>query len=273
MTTAHHAYQAFTEHPRFKYRGCAPDIDQPTRAAGNIDLPVDAWAAPDLDGAEDQIERRAREEAAIEVCIDCPVMVLCLTYAMSTRPDGRIAEPYGIFGGTRQLERHREFIRTRLEEDADKRMRTPQKQAVLNALAAHEDPELIAAAAGLDVRTANWQRSAMATLLGLNKDTATRGQILAEARRRGLLTPQPAPAVAAAPAPVTAAVTAAADQEQEEGNGPEPVRHPRIPTPQRRRFTHITGQLDLDTALADHHPRPHLHLVPQAPAPVLEAAA
>lgn len=262
MTTAHDAYQAFTEHPRFKYRGCAPDTDQPTRAAGNTDLSVDAWEPPDLDGGEDQGVRRRREEAAIEVCIDCPVMVLCLTYATSVLPDGRIAEEHGIFGGTRALERHRGHIRARQEEDALRRLRTPQKQAVLHALVLHDDAELVAAAAGLDVRTANWQRSAMATLLGLDKHTATREQILQAARHRGLL-----------PAQAPAAVPGAPPSPQQADSEPTSVRPVRIPAPDRRRFTAVPGQLDLDHALADHRPHPHLHLVPQAPAPVLEAAA
>lgn len=268
--SARDAYRALTEDRHFKYRPCAPDVDEPHLSASghmtdphsgdNVRLPVDAWAAPDLDGGEDQTARRTREDAAIDACVECPVMVLCLQYANSQLPDGRIAEPWGIFGGQRALERHKGFIRRRHEEDADKRMRTPQKQAVLAALLLHDDPELVAAAAGMDLRTANWQRSAMATLLRLDKATATRADILAAANARGLLpTPQPAPAQADVDDP--------APHPQ-----PAPVRPVRIPAPDRRRYAHIPGQLTLDTALADARPR-RLHLVPTGPAPVLEAAA
>jgi len=69
----------------------------------------------------------------------------------------------------------------------DRLVRTPQKSAVLLALAMCTDASEVAAAAGVDVRTANWQRSRLVTQLNLCKETATRGELLAEAVRRGLL--------------------------------------------------------------------------------------
>lgn len=183
------AQQQLTEHPRYRYRGCAPDPDDPRVAAGDNRLPVGAWQAPDVDGGEEQHDRRAREAAAIEVCVDCPVMVQCLAYGSSVTADGKLAEPYAILGGMTMLERHRAFVKTRHEVTApapDRQLRTPQKLAVLRALAAHTDPYAVAAAAGMDVRTANWQRSILVTKLSLQRG-ATRRELLAEAVRRGLL--------------------------------------------------------------------------------------
>lgn len=183
---------AWVEHPHHKYRGCAPDPDRPGRAAGDPELSLDAWHGKDRDGAEPQRERAAREDAAIEVCLNCPVMVQCDAYANSVLvEDGkaRLAEPAGIWGARRALERHRAFIATRHQVAAaasDKRLRTPQKTAVLRALARCWEPFEVAERAGVDVRTANWQRSNLTTLLGLPRD-ATRMRMLAAAVERGLL--------------------------------------------------------------------------------------
>jgi hypothetical protein len=158
--------------------------------AGNPSLPIGAHHAPDVDGGEPQAVRRAREDAAIEVCLSCPVMVLCDAYASSVTVDGKLAEPDGVWGGRRALERHRAFIKTRHQVAAAApvaQVRTPQKQAVLKALAVHTDAEKVAAAAGVDLRTANWQRSRLVTQLNLEKGSATRRELLAEAVRRGLL--------------------------------------------------------------------------------------
>ncbi|MEU1078234.1 WhiB family transcriptional regulator [Streptomyces sp. NPDC005878] len=185
------AREQLTDHPRYPYRGCAPDLDDPTRAAGNLALPVDAWGAPDTDGAEPQTERIARENAAVEVCLDCPVMVACLTYGTTVTSSGHLAEPHGILGGLRALERHRRLIAQRTAEPAPApnvdEARTPQRLALLRALAAHSDDELVAYRARMDLRTSNWHRSALCGLLGLDKETATRFQLLAAARHHGLL--------------------------------------------------------------------------------------
>lgn len=199
------AFEVFTEHRRFKYRGCAPDVDDPTRAAGDLSLPRNAWITEDRDGAEPKRERTAREAAAIEVCLDCPVMVLCDAYASSVRPDGRLAEPRWVWGGRTALERHRRFISQRHEATVEQSRDgaadpggdeapvpgpvelTEQQRAVLEALAGSLDAEAVAAAAGVDLRTANWQRSKLVTLVGLDKTRTTRGQLLCAAVERGLL--------------------------------------------------------------------------------------
>src|SRR4051812_13295656 len=50
-------------------------------------------------------------------------------------------------------------------------VRTPQKLAVLLALAMSWDVQQVADAAGMDVRTANWQRSRLVTLLGFCRES------------------------------------------------------------------------------------------------------
>lgn len=168
-------------------------MDEPGRAAGDLSLSLDAWHGEDRDGAEEPREREARQAAAVEVCLSCPVMVQCDAYASSVVVEGgkaRLAEPAGIWGGRTALERHRAFIRRRHEVavPAPRRlMRTPQKLRVLEALARHVDAEAVASAAGMDVRTANWQRSRLVTQLGLDKVTATRGELLRAAVEQGLL--------------------------------------------------------------------------------------
>lgn len=188
------ARQNLMTHPRYRYRGCAPDVDDPKVAAGNLGVPVTAWEAPDVDGGEDQVARKAREAAAVEVCVDCPVMVQCLAYGASLSPTGRLAVPHGVLGGMTALERHKAFVKERQVEPAvvepapDEQLKTEQKLAVLRALAVHEAPEEVAHAAGVDVRTAQWQRSRLLTQLGLAK-SATRAQLLEAAVARGLLSP------------------------------------------------------------------------------------
>jgi hypothetical protein len=185
--------KAWEEHPYFRYRGCAPDVDEPGQAAGDVSLSLDAWHGEDRDGSEPQREREARQAAAVEVCLNCPVMVACDAYASSVVVEGgkaRLAEPDGIWGGRLALERHRAFIRRRHEVAAQapvRQMRTPQRLRVLEALAQHVDAEQVAQAAGVDVRTANWQRSRLVTQLNLDKGTATRAQLLEAAVDQGLL--------------------------------------------------------------------------------------
>lgn len=192
MTDSIALRKAWEEHPRFRYRGCAPDVDDPRRAAGNLDLTLDAWSGEDRDGSEPQKEREARQAAAIDVCFGCAVMVQCDAYANSTVMDGdtpRLAEPAGILGGRTALERHKAFIKQRhqLVAAPDRLFQTKQKQAILRALAQCWGPAEVAIAAELpDVRTANWQRSSLVRLLGLPKDV-TRMKVLEAARSRGLL--------------------------------------------------------------------------------------
>jgi hypothetical protein len=297
ITTAA-AYQALTEHRFYSYRGCAADPDRPDRMAGNPDLPVGAHHAPDTDGGEEQSVRRAREDAAIEVCLSCPVMVACDAYASSITPDGKLAEPDGVQGGRRALERHRAFIKTRHEvtgQAPDTRFNTAQKRAVLRALAGHTDPYAVASAAEMDVRTANWQRSKLTTLLGLPHD-ATRAELLAAAAGRGLLdgvavvaddgtvpaVPPPTrmpdpPEVTDAPVPADEAEprdTRSGAALARAGRGlPRPDAVPyqpvRVPSPRRDRFTDVDGQLALwEAELSELAPVHDLF-----PATRLEAAA
>lgn len=274
MTSSETLRQAWLEHPHFRYRGCAPDADDPSRMAGDPSLPVGAHHAPDAFVPEGQRERLAREAAVVEVCLNCPVMVACDAYASSVTADGRLAEPDGVWGGRLALERHRAFIaaRHRVVAAPDHRFRTAQKQAVLRALAAGWDPHGVAERAGVDVRTANWQRSSLVRLLGLPKGTS-RMRALAVARERGLLEGvRVVPDDGSVPAvpPPTPTKTAAE---------PEPETAVPVPSPvvrgRRRRRSRVVsvspGQLSFDDALAvDHAPSPVTSLFVNRP---LEAAA
>ncbi|MFD8516497.1 WhiB family transcriptional regulator [Streptomyces antimycoticus] len=194
------AYLELTEHRHYQYRGCAPvpaDIaDFPGQALGDPALSIDAWSTPDrAEGdMEPQKVRIARERRAAAACGGCPVLAQCRAYANAETPGGRLAEPDGIWGGQLALDRHRALIKRRtaapaaagVVEDVPE-ARTAQKQAVLRALARETDEELVAYRAGMDVRTANWHRSLLCGLLGLDKDTATRQQLLNTARRLNLL--------------------------------------------------------------------------------------
>jgi hypothetical protein len=189
------ALQLFTEHPRFKYRQCAPDVDDQGRAAGNTALSCNAWIMEDRDGVEPRKEREAREAATIDVCVSCPVMVWCDAYANSVRADGRLAEPAGIWGGRTARDRlarfkarpRREVVKAAVVAAPVGQVRTPQKLAVLLALAMSWDVQQVADAAGMDVRTANWQRSRLVTLLGFCRESTSRMQMLGAAVGLGLV--------------------------------------------------------------------------------------
>jgi len=186
------ARAAWAEHRFFKYRGCAPDPSNPQVLAARPDLPVDTHHPADRDGQEPKAQRVAREEAAIELCLNCPVMVACDRYANSVTPEGKLAQPVGVWGGRLAKERREAFAKVQHEVAAaapDEQLQTDQKRDVLLALAmcADGDASAVAAAAGVPVRTANWQRSRLVTQFNLNKASATRRELLAEAVRRGLL--------------------------------------------------------------------------------------
>lgn len=186
------ARQNLMTHPRYRYRGCAPDVDDPAVAAGNLELSVTAWEAPDVDGGEKAADRKAREAAAIEVCVECPVMVQCLAFGESLNRGGKLAVPHGILGGVTGAQRQKAFVRERetepvvVEPAPDHELRTEQKLAFLGALAVHASAEDVARAAGFDVRTANWQGSILKRMLGLPK-AASRMEVLEAAVDRGLL--------------------------------------------------------------------------------------
>ncbi|MET8571817.1 hypothetical protein [Streptomyces sp. NPDC004783] len=264
------ALQVWVEHPYYRYRGCAPDVDVPGRAAGDTALSLDAWHGSDRDGSEPQREREARQVAAVEVCLSCPVMVQCDAYANSVVvEDGkpRLAEPEGIWGARTALERHRAFIKRRHEVAVPapaEQLKTPQKLRVLEALAVHVSPEAVAEAAGVDVRTANWQRSRLVTQLNLDKGTATRRELLAAAVERGLLdaavvvgddgrvpaVPPPSPSRPAAAG--AGAVTGGVEEGAVPSSAVPSVLHGRVRRPGRGRRRVIVGpgQLSLDDFLA-----------------------
>lgn len=191
MSPQEAAYVAWTEHRFFKYRGCAPDPDNPRLAAGWVErdgkpvqVPVDAWHGPDKDGGENQRVRRERQATAKELCGRCPVMAECDAYAMLAP-----AQADGIRAGRTVRERGRlveapkRAVPVQVPVD---QLRTPQKLAVLRALAAHTDEYRVAIESGLGVRGTNWQRAILTSKLGL-PHTATRVELLAAAVARGLV--------------------------------------------------------------------------------------
>ncbi|MGW3383268.1 helix-turn-helix transcriptional regulator [Streptomyces albogriseolus] len=192
------AHGLLTDHPRYRYRGCAPDVDNPRMAAGGSGVSVDAWQAPDLDGGESREVREAREAAAVDVCVGCPVMVQCMAFGASLTPDGKLAEPFSVLGGMTPLERHKAFVAykkqlaemeaARPQPAPVEQLRTKQKLAVLRALARFSDPADVAVAAGMDLRTAKWQIARLTTQLGVEK-SAGRAGLLQAAVERGLLEP------------------------------------------------------------------------------------
>jgi len=200
------ARQRLVDDRYYYLRGCAPDEEDPRMSAGDPDVPVDAWGPYTDDGAEAQRDRLAREKAALAICGRCPVLALCRVYANTTVVDEagmeHLVEPEGILGGELALTRHRALIARRHAATVGETAaaapaappvrniddaRTPQKLAVLNALAAELYDERVARRAGMDVRTCNWHRSALCSLFGLDRETATRDELLLEALRHGVL--------------------------------------------------------------------------------------
>ncbi|MFB7867403.1 WhiB family transcriptional regulator [Streptomyces sp. NPDC056069] len=213
MNTASRALASLNDHRYFAYRGCAPDPDKPRMSAADDTLPLDAWGSSTVDGGLPQLVRLDRERRAIAICERCPVLDACRTYANTEIPGGGLVEPDGIWGGERSLDRHRALIRRRgtlLPDPAPahtpvlhgrvgpRSQSTPglaklseesrsTKRRLLVALARETDEELVAYRAGMDVRAANWHRSALCRLLFLDKESATRQQLLETARDVGLL--------------------------------------------------------------------------------------
>lgn len=185
------AYVAWTEHRFYRYRGCAPDLDDPRLASGCVErdgrrvrVPLDAWLGPDVDGGEEQKTRQARQAAAVEVCLGCPVMVECDAYANLVP-----SQADGVRGGRTMRERGALVAppRPRVPEPVPvDRLRTVQKLAVLSALAVYADEYRVAYESGLDVRKANWQRARLVSGLGLGS-SASRMELLAAAVKAGLV--------------------------------------------------------------------------------------
>ncbi|MGS2592093.1 hypothetical protein [Streptomyces hebeiensis] len=199
MTDPISARQNLVDHPHYRYRGCAPDPDQPRMSAADPDVPVDAWGPYTGDGAEPQADRHAREKAARAICGRCPVLTVCRIYANTTVRDEdgveHLTEPEGILGGELALARHRALIARRHAATVTdgpavrdvSAARTPQRRALLRALARETDAELVAHRVGMTMQAANWHRSALVGILGLDRERATRDQLLAAAVEHGLL--------------------------------------------------------------------------------------
>jgi hypothetical protein len=265
-------YEALTWHPHYRYRGCAPDVDDPRRAAGNPGLSVDAWTAQSGDGGEPQAVRRAREEAAIDVCVSCPVMVQCLAVGRAVGADGQLIEREGILGGMRALDRSREVIAARSRqvprEAPDEYFATEQTQKVLRAVVKYADVRVIARVTGLTLRTTNWQRSRLLDKLGLSK-TATRNELIDKAAARGLLAPG---WVVRRDDGTVPALSRVREDEPTRPAGPSRTRGVR---PKPSKFAAIAGQLELDLFDAEARPGGSVTVFPSPSVPTtpVEAAA
>lgn len=183
VTTAQaRALEALTSLPAYPARRCAPAPGNPAVCAYDRTTPTSLWMTPDQ---ESRAARHAREQRAKLVCAGCPVRSECYQYALEF-------EEWNVWGGTTRAQRARE--RRRLHTAATVRTTPPdpttQRAAVLRALAAHYSPAAVAAAAGVDERTAAWQRARLVTLLHLDPKRATRMDLLHAARTAGLLDPR-----------------------------------------------------------------------------------
>lgn len=181
------AYDTLTRNPRFPYRACAPDPDNPTVTAINPGVPIGVWLACD---GESQITRPAREQQAIALCQACPILAECRTYALA-HETGRNHQD--VWGGQTPQQRVDEARRHQAgqQDTAAGPVDGPSQLdlRVLRALAAHRAPAAVARAAGLTLARTNWHRSKLVTYYRLDPATATRGQLLHAARRAGHLDP------------------------------------------------------------------------------------
>ncbi|QGZ53395.1 hypothetical protein GPZ77_34785 (plasmid) [Streptomyces sp. QHH-9511] len=238
------ARHALTEHRHYAYRGCAPDPDQPTQSAADPNLPLDAWTTSTVDGGLPQRERVEQQKAARAICGRCPVLDACRAYGNIAIPGGGLVEPVGIWGGQTALNRHRALIALRTAQPATAEPApspgriaeagTVAKLRVLRALARETDTELVAYRAGMDVRTANWHRANLCTLLGLDKETTTREQLLGVAKANRLL-PANVRIVPDGRWPIAAGPTTdGARQRRLAPDSPSPSRCPSCPTPAPR---------------------------------------
>lgn len=300
MDAATAAYVALTEHRFYRYRGCAPDPDNPRLAVGSpgvdeqgrpVRVAVDAWHGPDVDGGEAQKVRQARVEAAKEVCLRCPVMVWCDQYAMLAPQQAD-----GVRGGRTKRERDdltgaKKPARKTPSPAPVEHLRTKQKLAVLEALAASADEYRVAMETGLGVQKTNWQRAILVSGLGLERN-ASRMDLLRAAVAAELLE---ASAVVADDGQVPAIPPATkkllielrqqlllgpvAPEEAWDWSQARPWRPSAGPrsVSLRAKFAHVDGQMAFDTADTADAAAPdedwtYVHeLFPEAP--VLEAAA
>lgn len=180
------AWNELRAHRWYPYRACAPSETDPALCAVDDTTPINVFLSPDV---ESQADRPVRERRAKAVCARCPIAAACAEYAIGT-PETGLREPDHIWGGLTGLERerlHRDRVNT--EPGDEPSVHTSQRDAILLALAAHTNPEQVAAAAGMDVRTANWQRSRLVTMFHLDPATTSRTQLLDTAIQQGILAP------------------------------------------------------------------------------------
>ncbi|GGZ82520.1 hypothetical protein [Streptomyces rubiginosohelvolus] len=280
------ARQRLVDDRHYRYRGCAPDPETPGMSAGDPDVPLDAWGPYTDDGPEPQKVRLDREKAAKDICKRCPVLSLCRTYGNTTvveadahgRQIERLVEPEGILGGELALTRHRALVKRKVKEAPELvapvqdlvDARTPQKVAVLRALAAEVADERVARRAGMDLRTCNWHRSALCSLLDLDKETATRDELLTAAVLRGLL-PSAAGVVWDGLWPIAAAPTT--DGVRQRRIAPDMPLTALIPRPRTRRRKPTAARPRLRVVRYVAVPLFPAALVASAPTRILEPAA
>lgn len=173
------AFAVLEAAPGYGARMCAPDHRNPAVCASNRAVPSDLWVTPDEEG---QADRHLRERAAKARCGRCPVLEACAQYAIGH-------ETWNVWGGmtAREREKARKAAAARRSAVVERLEVTVQQAAVLRALAGHYAPAEVARAAGMDERTAAWQRARLVTLLGLDPGTATRMRLLYAARTARIL--------------------------------------------------------------------------------------
>jgi hypothetical protein len=186
------AWAAMRGHRHWAYRACAPSPDTAGMAAGDDTVAVTVWLSQD---GESQKERVRREQQATALCGRCPMVAMCLGYALGD--EAGPYEPWDIWGGMTAHERS-ELLKERRRVAAAAKapvaaepVTVPELDlVVLRALAAHRTEQAVAAAAGMTVTRANWHRSRLVTALHLNPRTTTRMRLLYTARLTGLLDPR-----------------------------------------------------------------------------------
>lgn len=207
------AMQKLASHQAWGMRAC--------KDKGNL------FSAPASEVRELQFMRIDREREAKALCRRCPVLKECAAYALGG--DGWW-EPHGVWGATTRADRVRARARRRRQQatagdgaavGGGWQPTTVQQRAVLAACSRwdpHTDEALVCAATGLDSRTVRWQYAAVATLMGLDKDTVTWGQWRKAAHETGLDLESVVP-------PLTPATPAGAGGLPSQPSAPEPGTH------------------------------------------------
>lgn len=182
------AWDGLVGHRWWRYRACAPAAVDPGVCAVDEATPTTVFEAPDSDIPEAHHVRTAREAAAVAVCRQCPILRECRAYALGPEGADRPREMTGVWGGLTGVQRRRmRGRRTAAQAQVPVVECTGARLAVLEALAEHRGAVAVARAAGMEESTANWHRSKLVTMLGLDPVSASRGQLLAAAVERGLI--------------------------------------------------------------------------------------